>query len=497
MQDATRGQQRLARLCDLTSASLLIQLWPVALRIAQLVDRFRRGPRSPAAMHEFEAGLAKLASELARRILQWTLNHLEPRERTSLPKELLWQGDHYRIKRLSPTRNLNCLFGKIRVHRWLYESTEDLGLPCLFPLELDLGWVCGVATPALALRVGELAVDLSQRQVLLVLRTEHQVVWGVKTLRNVTAAVADAMTPFRHQAQVDCVLAWLRQAACGGGPRKVVLSVGRDGIMLPIRHCKKYKEGATATVSVLNRWGKRMGTVYLGQMPESGQGTLSDELTRLIQEVLNTWEGPVPRLVYVTDAGFHTQDYFQKVLSRLPDPRRPGRYLQWESVVDYYHACQYISKLAELIFGPGRAAHAWAAKMRSCLKEKPGGVFRVLRSAGALRSIRGLIGEEGDYDTAYAYLRRHARSMDYSTCRRHGTPIGSGITEAACKIVFTQRFKRAGMKWDIDGGKPIVALRVIALSGIWANARDAMLKSNHSKPRTPAGSNEPQVLIAR
>ena len=43
--------------------------------------------------------------------------------------------------------------------------------------------------------------------------------------------------------------------------------------MLPIRGLKKYKEGGTATVSVYSRWGKRLGTVYLGQMPEQLQPT--------------------------------------------------------------------------------------------------------------------------------------------------------------------------------------------------------------------------------
>jgi hypothetical protein len=357
--------------------------------------------------------------------------------------------------------------------------------------------VGGVATAALADRVAQLGVDFSQRQLLAVLREQHHVQWGAETLRKVTAAVAEAMSPFRHQAQVEQVLAWLRQAAEKGGPRRIVLSAGRDGVMLPIRGFEKYKEGAAATLSVFNRWGKRLGTVYLGQMPEAGQGTLSDELTRLIQDVLAAWQGPALRLVFVTDAGFHPSDYFQNVLSRMPDPRHPGKSLSWEWVVDYYHACQYISQLAQAIFGPGRAAYAWAAKMRRWLKEKPDGVFRVLRSAGALRSIRGLVGDESDYDDAYAYLRNHARFMDYSTYRRLLTPIGSGVTEAACKILFTQRFKCAGMKWNIDGGQPILALRVIALSNLWSTVRDAMFASyNEAQLRTPKRFQEEPPKIA-
>ena len=76
--------------------------------------------------------------------------------------------------------------------------------------------------------------------------------------------------------------------------------------------------------------------------------------------------------------------------------------------------------------------------------------------------------------------------MDYSTYRRLRMPIGSGITEAACKIVFTQRFKQSGMKWTIDGGRSILALRVIHLSGIWEQVREATLNSHKiPQPVTP------------
>src|SRR5437879_5050916 len=68
---------------------------------------------------------------------------------------------------------------------------------------------------------------------------------------------------------------------------------------------------------------------------------------------------------------------------------------------------------------------------------------------------------------AYRYLRRHRRWMDYPGARRRGLPIGSGVTEAACKTVFTQRFKRSGMRWGREFGQVILDLRVLHLSGIW------------------------------
>ena len=492
MQDATRAGRPLTILGRLTAPELLMQLWPLALRIARLVAGFRRGTPSPEAMFQFECDLQDLLREAGRLIVQWAVNHLEPGDesRREMPALFLWDGEYYRRKTKSPLRNLNCLFGPIALRRFCYQPLETAGR-CLFPLELQLGIVSGVATPALADAVSRMVVDLTQRQTLGRLRQDHAVGWGVRTLRKVVAAMSESMGEHRHQAQVGCLLGWLKQAAQGSGPRRFALSVGRDGVMIPIVKNQAYKEAAAATVSVLDRYGRRLGTVYLGQMPEAHQTTLGDELTQLLRDVLSQWEGPLPRLVYVTDCGHHPTVYFEQVLSTMRNPRRPHEILPWEWIVDYYHACQYISKLGEAIFGPGREACAWAAKQRRVLKEKPGGVFRVLRSAGALTAVRGLVGIEDSYRTAYAYLRERAGKMDYVNYRRLRLPIGSGITEAACKIVFTQRFKQSGMKWGVEGGRAILALRVIALSGVWDQVRQARLSTSPlPQPVTPEASSE-------
>jgi hypothetical protein len=67
--------------------------------------------------------------------------------------------------------------------------------------------------------------------------------------------------------------------------------------------------------------------------------------------------------------------------------------------------------------------------------------------------------------------------MRYRHYRSQGLPIGSGITEAACKMVFTQRLKCSGMSWTIAGGQVIVDLRVIWLSGVWSEVHQRYLAS--------------------
>jgi hypothetical protein len=65
--------------------------------------------------------------------------------------------------------------------------------------------------------------------------------------------------------------------------------------------------------------------------------------------------------------------------------------------------------------------------------------------------------------------------MRYQSYRRQHLPMGSGVTEAACKIVFTQRLKRSGMSWTISGGQVILELRVIWLSGVWKEVHQGYL----------------------
>jgi hypothetical protein len=124
--------------------------------------------------------------------------------------------------------------------------------------------------------------------------------------------------------------------------------------------------------------------------------------------------------------------------------------LKWAWVIDYYHACEYIYKIADALFPGPKGAHAWARKMCRWLKNKPKGIHRVLHSAAAIRG-RGIVvrAKRKQYRTAYNYLRKRIGFLDYCQYRRDHLPIGSGVTEAACKTVFTQRLKQSGWFWTV------------------------------------------------
>lgn len=443
---------------------LLEKLCTHLKRCADLLATFGANPITPAATHAFECQLQHLLRNLGLDLCAWTYNHLEPDDRKQLPARLEDAGQRYRCRDRSPNA-IATLFGTCILRRYLYEDLEP-GNPCLFPLERQLGIVAGAATPALADQAAWWLAQESQGDTLALLRRYHDVRWSKDTLRQVCASVAQELEQQRLTAQIDKLLRCLATAHQRRGRFRLALVVGRDGIHLPMRGPDPYKEGCTATVSVYDRRGKRLGTVYLGRMPQPGQTTLSEQLTALIEGVLRRWRGALPHLAYVTDMGSHPKSYFRQVLSRLCHPRT-GERLQWQRIGDYYHAASYVAKMAEALFGDSGSARKWLRRMQRRLKEKDG-VKRVLQSATYHEATLELSGRrEKLFQEGYQYLRRHGKWMHYWEYRRQGLPIGSGVTEAACKTVFTQRLKRSGMRWEVTGGQVVVNLRVVLLSGIW------------------------------
>jgi hypothetical protein len=461
------------------------------LQLQQMLDQFREQPLTPAAFCDLENRIKSCLRNLGRRLLEWLLAQLEPATREQTTPRVEFQRETYRRRPKQP-KTIYSTFGPLEYARFRYEACER-GEASIFPLDLMLGLEAHLATPALAEHVGRLAVHHEQSQVLAVLAREHGVCWAVKTLRKVTASLANNLASFREAGQVRQAIHWLQQAFTSKGRYRPVLAVGRDGIMIPMRK-QGFKEACAATLAIYGRHGKRLGTLYLGTMPEPGQETMTKQLKSLIEKILAAWHArgaDCPRLAYLTDGGYHPREFYRQVLRKMIDPWfQDGRQLPWQWVLDFWHACGYVGKLAAALFGDGtKQANAWFGRMRRWLRDRRGGISEVLRSATQHQNQRHLSKtREEAFWTAYRFLRNNKVWMQYADYRRVGMPIGSGVTEAACKTVFTQRLKRSGMAWKTEGGQVIVDLRILHLSGIWQQVH---LQSLHARPLPIVASGKP------
>jgi hypothetical protein len=131
-------------------------------------------------------------------------------------------------------------------------------------------------------------------------------------------------------------------------------------------------------------------------------------------------------------------------------------------ILDWYHASQHLHGYAgRLHAGDAAAAAAWARQAKDVLYERGGtALLEHLRGqavpddAGVADELRKLIG----------YFTANEHRTDYLEYRRHGWDIGSGPTEAACKVVG-ERLKGSGMRWLAEGAAKVAPLRALYLSG--------------------------------
>lgn len=438
-------------------------------KLVAAIAQFLGAPLTPSGFHAFECLLWILMRDLGLILLQTVIQALEPEQGDRLPKDVVFEAGGYR-RRGDRTRNANIAtrFGTIVLWRKGYRSWQR-GEETIFPLELLLGLTESV-TPALLDLIGKTlaTAGMSQQATLAIIREQCGVSMGVKRLRNCLEQLAAGLEPLREACQVDKLLEMLDEANRSSGNRRPVLSVGRDGITLREYKHSYYEVATAATVTVHDRAGKRLGTVYLAHPPEANQVTMDKMLSGLLSGLLTRWVGPLPRLAYVTDSGSSEVGYYENFLRKMKHPVS-GQLLQWIRVADYYHASERIWTMANALFGADQEQqmHAWARRMLKKLKQTSG-ASRVLHSAASLLYRRDLSDTQADkFWVAYRYIQSRTSFMKYHDYRNHHVPLGSGVTEAACKTVYTQRLKLSGMRWTHDGASRVLTLRTILLSGTW------------------------------
>ena len=253
----------------------------------------------------------------------------------------------------------------------------------------------------------------------------------------------------------------------------VSMAVSLDGVMVPMknggRQAKraqaaeegKYRRGPAGnkevgcgTLSFYDEEGERLATIRMARMPEVKKATLKVTLSKEVNSCLA--ERPDLKVVKVADGA---KDNWTFLSGELPDG---------EEVIDFYHAAGHLDTALAVAYGdthPKRSAQF--KKLRHVLLEDDKGVEKVIRSLVHLRDTyprRKKIARE------LKYFRRNRHRMRYAVLKKQGLPIGSGVTEAACKTLATQRLKRSGMRWGEQGEQAILSFRALVQSNRFERA---------------------------
>jgi hypothetical protein len=165
----------------------------------------------------------------------------------------------------------------------------------------------------------------------------------------------------------------------------------------------------------------------------------------------------VGQLVAITDGGNGLEEALQRHLAD-----------NLATVLDWYHAAEHLSDFAAAWFGSDeQPRRAWAERAKGILYEQGGEALLT-----HLQGVELPAGTSGDVQEELrkliGYFQNNRHRTDYPSYRAKGWDIGSGPTEAGCKIIG-QRLKGSGMRWVYDGAATVGAMRALYVSGpkVW------------------------------
>jgi hypothetical protein len=169
-------------------------------------------------------------------------------------------------------------------------------------------------------------------------------------------------------------------------------------------------------------------------------------------------------------------------------------------ILDFPHAAQRLSDVAEAVWGPGEPAQTWAAAQRVQLRDgTPENVLAAIRALPLTRAPDAAEARRVQHEVL-GYLAPRVEQMRYAQFRRQGLPIGSGVVESANKVVVEARMKGAGRRWSEGNVTPMLALRGAVCAERWAEAWAAIAQARQRQPNrtspAPAPSASPLASAA-
>ena len=136
--------------------------------------------------------------------------------------------------------------------------------------------------------------------------------------------------------------------------------------------------------------------------------------------------------------------------------------------LDFFHACEHLSKCADRIFGEGTAEARTAYEQGRGLlvRQGWGGVCRWVGDLLAVADEADRERRRRRTDRVLGYFSKHTQRLNYAERLQAGRAIGSGQVEGAAKTLGL-RLKRRGARWNRSNVQPMASLVCVRHTCQW------------------------------
>jgi hypothetical protein len=236
-----------------------------------------------------------------------------------------------------------------------------------------------------------------------------------------------------------------------------IISISLDGTCILMKE-EGYREAMTGNIVLYNTDGERLHTIYIGAAPEYGKESFLKRLQNEVDKIKKRY--PKAKYVGIADGAAINWGFLEANTDY--------------QILDFYHATEYLTDASYAFATTEAERKDWLREACHRLKHEKSGATNILKELNdktdevpANKKITK-VAKEG-LSAAITYFSNQLKRMNYSKYIQNNFPIGSGVTEAACKTLIKQRLCKSAMQWKTQGAKIVISLRaLVQTTGRWS-----------------------------
>jgi hypothetical protein len=332
-------------------------------------------------------------------------------------------------------------YGAIEVLRHVYQSSAGGVTYC--PLEVD-SRIIVTSTPRFAKQISHKYAEMSGGKVIEDLGENHG--------RELPLAFVQILAEAVGSIALAKEESWHYQTPKQSVPIPTI-SIGLDGTCMWL--CQEgFRQAMVGTISLYDGSGERQHTTYIAAAPEGGKAVFLGRLQSEIDQIKRLY--PNAQYQGLADGAADNWSFL------LPNTSR--------QVIDFYHVTEYLADVAKALYPRSKAQQkSWMDTACHDLKHRIGAAADLLKTMETISTSKLSQAMQEGLQDAITYFRNHHHQMQYAEAIADHLPIGSGVTEAACKVLVKARLCSSGMKWKRTGAEIVLSLRALThTKGRWS-----------------------------